>query len=242
MTNRSYSLFVFFLFISTPLLAYSLDKEELPLIFEDDFGKGATHWAPLDPHIWRVIQEGGNHVYQLKDPSVDPNSVQTDYEPPYRSPYYISILDNIVVSDFILQVEAKYIGKIYDHQDLCFFFGWQDNTHFYYAHIGPTSDQYSHTIHIVNEAPRNSIATETNDGNQWLENHYHTIQIIRDTQTGRIEVFFDDLTTPVITANDTTFISGKIGLGSFDDAGQFDNLKLWGKTVTPISNWMLYDF
>jgi hypothetical protein len=32
-----------------------------------------------------------------------------------------------------------------------------------------------------------------------------------------MEVFFDDMTRPVMTATDATFGMGKVGVGSFDD-------------------------
>jgi hypothetical protein len=34
--------------------------------------------------------------------------------------------------------------------------------------------------------------------------------------------------TPVMTAVDNRFKWGKVGVGSFDDTGQFDDIKLWG--------------
>jgi hypothetical protein len=33
--------------------------------------------------------------------------------------------------------------------------------------------------------------------------------------------------TLVMTAKDDRFTTGKIGLGSFDDTGSFDNLRVW---------------
>jgi hypothetical protein len=41
-------------------------------------------------------------------------------------------------------------------------------------------------------------------------------------------VFFDDMTKPVLTAQDKTLDHGWIGLGSFDDLGQFRNLVIEG--------------
>ena len=37
--------------------------------------------------------------------------------------------------------------------------------------------------------------------------------------------------TPILRATDRTFTSGAIGLGTFDDTAQFDQLRVWG--VTP---------
>ena len=39
---------------------------------------------------------------------------------------------------------------------------------------------------------------------------------------------FDDVQTPTTTATNKTFAWGQVGLGSFDDTGNFANLKLSG--------------
>jgi hypothetical protein len=39
----------------------------------------------------------------------------------------------------------------------------------------------------------------------------------REVESGTIEVFFDDMSKPVMTASDATFEQGRIGVGSFDD-------------------------
>jgi hypothetical protein len=44
-----------------------------------------------------------------------------------------------------------------------------------------------------------------------------------------IEVYFDDFDFPIIKAVDKTFLFGRIGVGSFDDIGGFDNIKVIGK-------------
>ena len=46
--------------------------------------------------------------------------------------------------------------------------------------------------------------------------------------SGEIEVYFDDMQTPVMKAVDTTFGTGRIGVGSFDDTGDFDTIRLYG--------------
>jgi hypothetical protein len=36
------------------------------------------------------------------------------------------------------------------------------------------------------------------------------------------------MTKPILTAVDKSFTSGRIGVGSFDDTGRFDDLRLLG--------------
>ena len=49
----------------------------------------------------------------------------------------------------------------------------------------------------------------------------------------QIEVYFDDMDTPAMTARSDRFGAGRVGLGSFDDKGRFDDFALWGVLQTP---------
>lgn len=107
-------------------------------------------------------------------------------------------------------------------------FGYQDAAHLYYVHLGKTADPHANSIFIVNSADRLSIAKTRNSGTNWDDN-WHTVRIVRKVKEGSIEVFFDDMTKPVMTAEDRSFTWGQVGLGSFDDTGNFDDVRLWGK-------------
>jgi len=50
---------------------------------------------------------------------------------------------------------------------------------------------------------------------------------------GTIELYFDDMQQPAKTAVDKDFTWGKIGLGSFGDTAQWDDVKLYGRKVEP---------
>ena len=54
------------------------------------------------------------------------------------------------------------------------------------------------------------------------------MKIERNPGTGDIKIYFDDMEKPTMTAVDKTFTWGKVGIGSFDDVGNWDNVKLWG--------------
>ncbi|MGY8719443.1 MAG: hypothetical protein ACKVI3_16865, partial [Verrucomicrobiia bacterium] len=46
---------------------------------------------------------------------------------------------------------------------------------------------------------------------------------------GTIEVYFNDMETPQMTAKDETFGTGRIGIGSFDDMNDFDDIRIYGR-------------
>ncbi len=197
----------------------------MPLVFEETFEKGnAERWQPSDATAWKVTKEGDNLVYSLfKD---------CDYSPPVRSPNNFSLIRDITVSDFVLEVRLKSTQPEYGHRDLCLFFGYQDPSHFYYVHFGSTADANANSIFIVNGKPRVSIAETRTTGTKW-DDEYHTVRVIRDVGSGEIEVYFDDMKKPVMTATDKTFTWGRLGVGSFDDTGNFDDVHIWGKKAEP---------
>jgi hypothetical protein len=206
------------LLAAAPLTA--AEKSELPLVFTDDFEKGGENWQPTDAQAWRIAETGRGKVYnQFKN---------SDYTPPHRSPFNIALLKDVAVGDFVLTVKVQSTnGGAGNHQDMCLFFGCQDPAHFYYVHLGKRPDPNSSQIMIVNDAPRVMITKSKSPGIPWDEK-WHDVKIVRRTADGTIEIYFDDMQKPVMTAVDKTFTSGQVGLGSFDDNGNWDDFTLHG--------------
>ncbi len=194
--------------------------EGLPLVFSEDFEKGADAWTPTDAKAWKVAEESGNHVYSLFQ--------QSGYEPPVRSPKNISWIKGVKVSSFVLEARVKQTGREYGHRDFCVFFGRQDPTHFYYVHMATKSDPHANSIFLVNGAPRVSIAKERTGGTKW-DDQYHHVRVVRNAESGDIKVFLDDMAKPIMIAEDKTFAAGEVGFGSFDDTGNVDDVRVWGK-------------
>ncbi len=196
----------------------------LPLLVVEEFDQPSQWWELYNPKAWEYTRDGDRTVLALVRPSV--------YKPPFRSPAGMAILDGVIVSDFVLDAWLRSTKPDYPHRDMCLFFGYQDPAHFYYAHFGLKSDSASNSIHVVNNADRRPIVKTRTDGTPWTEGYHHA-RVIRLVDTGSIEVFFDDMTTPSMTAEDKTFQWGRIGVGSFDDVGNVDRVVLWGRKVRP---------
>jgi len=194
-------------------------ESDLPLIRKENFENGANDWTPTDANAWRVYTQDGSEVYSLHRPS--------KYTPNHRSPFNYSLLDDVVVGDFDLYARVLTTQRDYGHRDMCLFFGWQDPEHFYYVHLGQKTDDHANQVFIVNDAPRIKISTKTTPGTPW-DAEWHTVKIKRRVKTGLIEVYWDNMEEPVMTAEDKSFTWGKIGLGSFDDTGNWDDIRLYG--------------
>ena len=87
-------------------------------------------------------------------------------------------------------------------------------------------------IFIVNKAARTPITVKTAKGTPWRDG-WHTVKVVRRVDDGAMEVYFDDMDEPLMTAEDKTFAWGRVGLGTFDDHGNFDEVVLRGVKVEP---------
>jgi hypothetical protein len=197
---------------------------DLPLAFQDDFERDEPGgWDFTDKAAWRIARSGDDRHGRVLE-----QFRQSRYQPPVRSPLNIALVQGHDLADFVLDVDVRSTGRDYGHRDLCLFFGHQDPSHFYYVHLGKQADAAANSIFLVDGAPRVSIAEKRTQGTPWTEGWHH-VRIVRAVHDGRIEVYFDDMTTPAMTAHNRSFIHGRLGVGSFDDTGMFDGIRLRGK-------------
>ena len=201
-----------------------LKGTDLPPLDHEDFDDGAKRWKVTDESAWKTQKRDGRTFYSL-------TKKVSDYKPKVRSPHNIALLESPPVGDFVLDVDLRSTEKPYGHQSLCLFFGHQDPSNFYYVHFGRKADAHANSIFKVDDAPRVSIAEKRTDGTDWSSG-WHRVRIVREVASGKVEVFFDDMQKPVMSTVDKTFTSGRIGIGSFDDTGDFDSVRLWGRTVS----------
>jgi len=206
-------------------LCVAWSADDLPVLLKEDFKRGFARWDTTDAGAWRVSEFGkpGNRVLELYGAS--------KYKPPHRSPVNIALLKYNTVSDFVLTAKVRTTKKSYGHRDMCLFFGYQDPAHFYYVHLGQKADDHANQIFIVNDAPRTKISEKTSAGTPWKDDTWHQVKIVREVKSGLIEVYFDDMEKPMMVAHDKTFDWGRIGLGSFDDTGMWDDVELSGIKV-----------
>ena len=206
------------LLLATSALALTSAEEAPEPFLTETFSQGAEGWKPTDDTAWKITKVGdGNAVFEL-------TKKRSDYKPPHRSPLNIALRKHYQFSNFQLTAKVKTTHKPYGHRDLCFFFGYQDPSHFYYVHLGQKMDAHANQIFIVNDAPRTKISTKTTKGTPWKDDTWHHVKIVRNAVTGQIQVFFDDMEKPVMEATDKTFSKGQIGIGSFDDTGMWDDI------------------
>jgi hypothetical protein len=226
-----------------PLFAVSLLAVVSPAAEGDvpEWAKGVKITVPLtdpkiggqfvvsDPAVWAFGADENKKGYlQLE---YDRKKYKSTHTPKHRSPVHIAILKQYPLTDFVMDVELQSTTEEYGHQDLCLFFGFESPEKYYYVHIAKAADMNAHNVFIVNEADRKNIAKETTKGVEWKKDTWHTVRLVRQASTGLIEVYFDDMTKPIMKAEDKTFQTGFAGFGSFDDTGRFRHVTLYTKNL-----------
>jgi hypothetical protein len=209
------------------LTAQSTVPEGYDLVYAQDFEspQAIRDFEMTDENAWKIAGGKTGNKIELFGKS--------NYKSRVRSPFNIALIKDVVVGDFVMEVNLSQTGKEYGHRDLCLFFGVNNSTNFYYVHIASVADDHANNIFLVNDEPRTKIATKTTEGTDWGEtNSWHKVRIERVVETGSIKIYFDDMTKPIMEALDTHFADGKIGIGSFDDTGQFDNIKVWSPKIS----------
>ena len=238
--------------LSASLSSIADQTPELPkgytLQYEQSFqSKGAfKEFMMTDASAWGLLKKDGNTVLALQGAS--------DYEPPFRSPLNIALIKGMTFGDFVLDVDIQQSGVKgmpiaqfmkenpdlsiaggYNHRDHCFFFGFQDPSHYMYIHIAKTGDNNAHNVFVVNESDRTPITDFRTLGVDWGVEEWHKIRIVRDTAKGTVTLYFEDMLTPIMIADDVPFEQGFIGFGSFDDIGWVDNIRIYAPSATKTS-------
>ena len=213
-----------FLILTVVLPSYDANAQSTPaLVFQDDFREGSAKWETTDDASWTLTKKKGRTSWGL-------NKRKSDYQPKFRSPHNIALVRDLELTETVIDVEVKSTRDTGNHRDCCIFFQYQDSEHFYYVHLGAKPDPHSGQIMIVNGAARRALTTNTNSV-PW-DDQWHRVRLERDPASGRIAVFFDELKTPLMQVYDKTFMSGRVGIGSFDDMNDFTDVNIYGKRAS----------
>ena len=190
--------------------------------FRDDFDKGIkSQWSPKTPEKWGLGKEGKNSFYRLKEPGTADSGVSRPTE--------YSLIGDRIYTNFTFECKVKCDVPTYQrYRDVVIIFGYQDDTHFYYAHFSNISDSLHNAIMIVNGDYRRKLSAGIPEPTL-TDLEFHQVKVKRDIKSGDIEAYFDGKL--VMKAQDMTFTAGKVGLGSFDDVASFDDVRVEGDVL-----------
>ena len=147
---------------------------------------------------------------------------------PIRRPAALAIFKTDPLKRVTLKAEVRSTApQDVLRRDLNLVFGYESPSRFYYVHLSGVTDDVHHGIFLVADSDRRRI----DDGKgepQLKDQNWHRVRLERDGATGRIEIYVDGSKAPVLVASDTTIRAGRVGLGSFDDTGEFRKIEITG--------------
>jgi hypothetical protein len=188
-------------------------KESLSI--QDDFNSGKLDaWETPFSEDWEILTEGSLpylHMKRSRPPGVP------------RRPLQFARLKGVKAGSFTLNVKVRRAGG-----SMIVVFNYVDTLHFYYVHFSkdPGTQVAVHNgIFIVDGEDRRRIAgLEASPA--LPDRSWHDVRIVRNVSSGLIQVFVDQETAPRFSVIDHTFTSGQVGVGSFDETGDFANFRL----------------
>ena len=147
---------------------------------------------------------------------------------PIRRPSALAVLQSDPLARVTVQVEMRSTAaEEVKNRDLEIIFGYESPSRFYYVHLAGITDPNHNGIFLVDNKDRRRIDDGTAPP-QLKDREWHRVRLERDGASGRIEIYVDDSKQPVLKATDSTIPSGRVGLGSFDDTGEFRKLSVTG--------------
>ncbi len=147
---------------------------------------------------------------------------------PIRRPAALAILKSEPLTNLTLRLDLRSTAPVeLAVRDVQLIVGYQSPTQFYYVHLSAKTDAVHNGIFLVNHADRRRL--DTPNPNAYLTDQaWHRVRLERHVDTGRLAVFFDDHAAPILSVIDKTLTWGRVGVGSFDEIGEFRNIEVTG--------------
>jgi len=165
---------------------------------------------------WQVVQEDGTQVLRLvknRGPLPGP-----------RRPIQFALADARDLGDVTVELDVKPLGS-----SLLLVFAYRDEAHFNYAHLSTDTavKQPAHNgIFHVYGGERVRISADRGPAAFHERGRWHHVKLTHDAATGAVGVIVDGESVPALQAVDLSLGTGKVGVGSFDETGEFKNIRI----------------
>ena len=148
---------------------------------------------------------------------------------PIRRPAAIAILKTLPLVRVTVEGQIRSTAPLgVVNRDLEIVFGYESPTRFYYVHLAGITNDVHNGVFLVAGADRRRIDPGKAPP-QLTDQNWHDVRLERDGSTGRVQVYVDRSPAPAWDLVDTTIRAGRVGLGSFDDTGEFRNVVVNGR-------------
>ena len=175
-------------------------------------------WSIFNAADWKIGQQGDAQVLQLITPH--------DVLPGPRRPMQFAVAQTPAFRRVSVEADLKPRGR-----SLMIVFAYRDPAHFDYAHLstdtGIKQPVHNGIFHVFG-GERVRISSQAGPAAFAQKDHWYHVLLNWDGESGTVIVAVDGRPVPALHAVDLSLNSGKVGLGSFDETGDFENVKIVG--------------
>lgn len=177
-------------------------------------------WSVPDAADWNVDQQGGVQLLRLAE--------HRGPLPGPRRPIQFALADAASYGRLSLEADVKPLGS-----SLMIVFAYRDEAHFDYAHLSvdTAAKQPVHNgIFHVYGGERVRISSERGPAAFEAKGRWYHVKLSHDAASGTVSVTVDGAPVPALEGVDRSLGPGKVGVGSFDETGEFKQIRI---TTTP---------
>ena len=184
----------------------------------DSFEAFGHKWSVPHREDWQLDTEAGAPVLHLltgREPLPGP-----------RRPYQFALADTADLLRVKVEADLKPLRR-----SLMIVFAYHDSAHFDYAHLSTdiASKQPVHNgVFHVYGGERVRISSDRGPASFTELGRWYHVVVQYDGATGEINVTVDGKPVPSLHAVDVSLGAGKVGIGSFNETGDFKAVKITG--------------
>jgi hypothetical protein len=146
----------------------------------------------------------------------------------FRNPLEVALLESVWMTDCTIEATLEAGASKREGQELCVLFGYQDTENYYFVHLGNMAAGHVNQLYCVQEGVPRLVTVKFAVNTTWLPHTEHGLRVERTVRDGLIRIYFDDFTTPVLEAMDSSLTQGQSGLGTFGTDLKLSNVKIKG--------------
>ena len=185
------------------------------------FGAGTfvvfgDRWEVFDRSDWMIATQNGVQVLSLNRPRAP--------LPAPRRPMQFAIAQTPPFDRVNMQLDMRPRGR-----SLIIVFAYRDPAHFDYVHLstdtGMQQPVHNGVFHVFG-GERVRISSQAGPAAFEQTNRWYRVSFEYTGENGTVHVSVNGRDIPALRAVDLSLSSGQIGLGSFDEVGDFRNLNI----------------
>jgi hypothetical protein len=173
-------------------------------------------WTVPSAADWKVSAENGAETLSLtqgKEPLPGP-----------RRPFQFALTNVADYARLTVEADAKPLGR-----SVMIVFAYLDEAHFDYAHLsidtGEKQPVHNGIFHVYG-GERVRISNARGPAAFAATGRWYRVKLTHDAKTGSVRATVDGQAVPALVATDVSLGMGKVGIGSFDETGEFKNVKI----------------